>query len=136
MKEPQRFRDLPGEAVPDSEDKTTAGERTIDMIIEQRTYTVAPAKMAKWLELYEKQGLPIQLRHLEGLAGFFRTEIGHINQVVHLWKYDNLQARMDRRAAMAKDPGWQTFLAANVELGAITEQASAVLLPLPWSPLK
>ena len=106
------------------------------MIIDQRTYTLAPTRRAKWFELYEKQGLPVQLRHLDGLVGFFRTEIGHCNQVVHLWKYDSVQARMDQRGAMGRDPDWQAFLAQNNELGAVTEQVSTILVPMPWSPLK
>jgi hypothetical protein len=43
---------------------------------------------------------------------------------------------MDQRGAMAKDPDWHAFLAENNELGAVTEQVSTILLPMPWSPLK
>jgi hypothetical protein len=36
--------------------------------------------MPKWLALYEEVGLPVQLRHLGNLIGFFQNEIGTLNQ--------------------------------------------------------
>ena len=69
------------------------------MIVDHRTYTFHPLKMPAWLELYENDGLPVQQRHLGQLIGFFVTEIGTLNQVVHIWAFDSLEDRQRRRLA-------------------------------------
>lgn len=106
------------------------------MVIDHRTYTMHPLKLAKWLKLYEEFGLPVQLRHLGNLIGFFQTEIGPLNQVVHLWGFDTLEERQRRRAAMAIDPDWQEFLRRNEELGALLYQEDKIVVPVSFSPIK
>ncbi|VTN83758.1 NIPSNAP family containing protein [Klebsiella pneumoniae] len=58
------------------------------MIYEKRTYTINPLKMADWLALYQSDALAVQTDHLGQLIGFFFTEIGVVNQVVHIWAYE------------------------------------------------
>jgi hypothetical protein len=106
------------------------------LIIDHRTYTMHPLKLGKWLELYKACALPVQLRHLGNLLGFFQTEIGTLNQVVHLWGFDDLADRTRRRAAMAKDPDWAEFLRRNEELGALMHQESKIIVPTGFSPIK
>ena len=106
------------------------------MIIDHRTYTMHPTRLPKWLKLYEEYGLPVQQKHLGRLIGFFVSEIGPLNQVVHLWQYEDLADRQRRRAAMAEDPDWQEFLRRNEELGALQFQENKILLPTAFSPLK
>lgn len=83
------------------------------MIYDHRTYTVAHGKMKDYLARYETVALPISLRHLGPLVGFWISDIGPLNQVVHIWQYDSLQDREERRARMYADPEWQTFLHTN-----------------------
>lgn len=63
------------------------------MIYEKRTYTINPLKMADWLALYQSDALAVQTDHLGQLIGFFFTEIGVVNQVVHIWAYESLDDR-------------------------------------------
>lgn len=104
------------------------------MIVEQRTYTFKPGNMVPWLKAYEEEGLPIQNRVLGGLIGFFRTELGTLNQTVSLWRYDSLAEREARRAALAEDPEWQAFLPKAASL--IERQEVAILVPVDFSPLQ
>jgi len=106
------------------------------MIVDHRTYQLHPHKLRAWLELYERYGLPVQKRHLGRLIGFFVSEIGPLNQVVHLWSYESLADRATRRAEMAKDPDWADFLKRNAELAALQSQESKILTPTSFSPLK
>ncbi len=106
------------------------------MIVDHRTYTFHPLKMLAWLELYENHGLPVQQRHLGQLIGFFVTEIGTLNQVIHLWSFESLEDRSARRAAMAKDPDWQAFLDKNAELGALAQQENKIIVPVSFSPIQ
>ncbi|MDZ3992110.1 NIPSNAP family protein [Pseudomonas sp. Teo4] len=106
------------------------------MYYELRTYTIDPLKLADWLALYQSHALEVQTEHLGKLVGFFTTEFGEANQVVHLWGYTSLDERMDRRKAMAADPRWAEFSRRNRELGAVLKLESRMLRPTGFSPLQ
>ncbi|WEZ86427.1 NIPSNAP family protein [Pseudomonas sp. NyZ480] len=106
------------------------------MYYELRTYTLDPLKLADWLALYQSHALEVQTEHLGKLIGFFTTEFGEANQVVHLWGYTSLDERMERRKAMAADPRWAEFSRRNRELGAVLKLQSSVLRPTGFSPLQ
>lgn len=105
------------------------------MIYEMRTYTLKPTKMGDWLALYKSHALAVQQEHLGKLVGFFTTEFGTANQVVHIWAYDSLDDRAARRASMAADARWAEFGARNKELDAVVELKSSILKPTDFSPL-
>ena len=106
------------------------------MILEVRTYTTHPGKGAIWLAYYEKHGLPVQEKHLGGLVGFFTSEIGTLNQNVHMWKYESLSDREARRAAMVKDPAWHAFIQNGPQPHPLISQESQILVPTAFSPMK
>jgi hypothetical protein len=106
------------------------------MYIDHRTYTFHPTTMPKWIALYEQYGLPVQQKYLGNLLGFFQTEIGSLNQVIHLWGFDDLNERQRRRAEMAKDPAWHEFMRRNEELGALMNQESKIVIPVGFSPIR
>jgi hypothetical protein len=104
------------------------------MIVELRTYQIQPGKIQIWLDHYEKAGLPLQLRYLGNLVGFFTGEIGTINQVKHLWAYQSLADRESRRAALSNDPQWQDYRR-NIP-PVVLAQSNEILTPTTFSPLK
>ena len=105
------------------------------MIVEERIYTAQPGAAKTWLDYYEEHGLPIQLRHLGKLIGFFQTEIGaSLNQIVHLWAYESLAHREAARAKMALDPDWPKYLSGAPKV--LTHQEVRILNPVSFSPLK
>ena len=53
------------------------------MIVEMRTYTLVPGTTGTYFELYEREGLAAQREHLGEMLGYYATEVGHVNQVVH-----------------------------------------------------
>ena len=79
------------------------------MIFDLRTYTMVPGRLKAFLELYEREGLPVQRRHQGDPVGYFTTEIGTNNQVVHLWAYENFADRVTRGAALDADPEWAAY---------------------------
>lgn len=81
------------------------------MIVDHRTYTVHPGKLPEYLEMYKTEGLPLQQQYLGTCVGWYVSmDIGTLNQVVHLWAYDSLADRAERRAALMKDAAWLAFL--------------------------
>jgi len=106
------------------------------MILEVRTYTTHPGRAGQWLEYYEKHGLPVQLKYLGGLVGFFTCEIGTLNQIVHMWRYESLADREARRGAMVKDPAWHDFVRGAPQPSPLMSQESRILTPTSFSPMK
>ncbi len=104
------------------------------MVYEERIYTIRPGKMAEYLRNYEELGLPVQLEVIGNLIGFFRTDVGGLNKVVHIWGYESLDDRLKKRDELARHPDWPAYLAANLPL--IEEQENRVLIPAAFSPLK
>jgi hypothetical protein len=41
------------------------------MIVEQRTYRLGAGTVIKYLRTYETEGLPLQIKHLGRLVGYF-----------------------------------------------------------------
>jgi hypothetical protein len=97
------------------------------MIYEVRTYTLRPGTLDEFEQRYERR-LPSRLKH-SPLGAFWHTEFGPLNQVVHVYPYDDLQHRTRVRAAMAADrernamPGGQDLIAA---------QEAEIVIPAPF----
>lgn len=100
------------------------------MLVEQRTYTTHPGKVKAYLALYEAEGLEIQRRILGRMVGYYRAEVGSLNQVVHLWAYTDLNERADRRATLLADPGFQAYVQKMLPL--LVSQESRILVPAPF----
>lgn len=102
------------------------------MIIEHRTYTVPHGTLDDYLARFERQALPVLRQHLGHLVGVFVSEIGPLNQVLHIWAYDSLADREQRRASLDADPEWIAFKRGN--RGAFTAQEVKILRLAPFSP--
>lgn len=72
------------------------------MIYEIRTYTLKPGSVGEYLKRFA-ESYPIRAKH-SPMYGMWNTEIGPLNQIVHIWAYENLQQRADTRSAATKDP--------------------------------
>ena len=104
------------------------------MFVEHRTYTFHPGKLPEFIRIYEQEGLEVQKRILGNMLGYFTTEIGMLNQIVHLWGYKDLKQRQDRPALLAADPTWQGYLAKILPL--IQTMESKILVPTRFSPIQ
>ena len=60
-------------------------------VYELRTYTLYVGKMAEATKLYQELGFPALQKggHDKKLVGYFQADTGTINQLVHLWKFDD-----------------------------------------------
>ncbi len=103
------------------------------MLLEERDYRIRAGFLGEFLENYRKLGLPVQRAHLGEPAGFFTSEIGELNHVVSLWRWNDLAERAAKRAAMLADPDWIPYLA-SVK-GLIDVQTIRILTPTSFSPM-
>src|SRR5437762_13448576 len=104
------------------------------MIVEERCYTLKPGTVQLYYRHYDPRGLKIQTRILGNLIGYFHTEIGELNQVVHLWGYDSLAERERRRALLAADQERQDYLKQSPDI--VVKMESRILAPAPFSPIR
>ena len=102
------------------------------MIVEERIYTLHPGMVPAYLSAYEEHGLEVQKRHLGHLVGYFSTEFGPQNQIIHMWAYDDLEDRARRRKALAADPDWQRFR--DLVRPYLNIQENKLLVPASFSP--
>jgi hypothetical protein len=103
------------------------------MIVEERIYTLETGKVGEYLGLYEQHGIEIQKRILGNMVGYFSTEVGPLNQIIHMWGYESFEDRLERRKALGADPGWQAYIAKVLPL--ILRQENKLLVPAPFSPI-
>ena len=74
------------------------------MIYEVRTYTLKPGTVP---EAEKRFGEVLQHREkYSPLGAFWHTELGPLNQIIHVWPYENLQHRFETRTQAMKDPNW------------------------------
>src|SRR5690348_11382432 len=104
------------------------------MIVEERIYVLHPGKTAEYLRNYESEGLAIQKPILGNLIGYFSTEFGPLNQIIHMWGYDNFEDRAKRRAELGADARWRAYIAKVQPL--IRTQENKILIPAPFSPIR
>jgi len=103
------------------------GAAAATMLVEQRTYTTHPGQWRAYLSLYEAKGLAIQRRILGRMVGYYRTETGPLNQVIHMWAYVDMNERAERRELLMADPGWKAYVVEMLPL--LQSQESKILLP-------
>ena len=102
------------------------------MIVELRSYTCFCGKAQQYVKMYEAEGLAIQRPILGHLLGYFTSDIGEMNQVVHLWAYEDLTDRAARRGRLLSDPAWQIY-AAKVQPLVLTQE-NKIPTPAAFSP--
>lgn len=74
------------------------------MIYEIRTYQIAPGSLA---EVEKRFGEAYEYRKkYSELTAFLHTEIGPLNEIVHIWGYRDLAERARVRGEAAKDANW------------------------------
>jgi len=101
-------------------------------IYELRTYTLQTGKMAEATEYYQTYGWPALSKHPDRLIGYFTGDVGALNKIVHLWKFED---DADRRAfwkGVYDDPDFMDFAGKFRPL--IQTQENQLMLSAPWGP--
>ena len=103
-------------------------------LFELRTYTLYVGKMAEVVQHYSELGWPaLQKGGFDAkLVGYFTSDAGTLNQLVHLWKFDDDADRRNHWTALGADEGFRAFLAHFRPL--LMKQENKLLLEAPWGP--
>ncbi len=101
------------------------------MIVDQRTYTLQMGMLKDFLTLYAAEGWAVQTEHLGLPIGYYTTEVGDLNQVVHLWSYADMADRERRRANLESDPRWLAYR--RKAAGQVVQQRNTLLKAVDFS---
>lgn len=98
------------------------------MLYEMRTYSLIPGSVS---EVEKRFGEAYEFRKkYSELAAFWHTDIGPLNEIIHVWPYRDLEERARIRAAAAADPNWPPKISEFIRA-----MHSEILVPFPFSPL-
>ena len=78
-------------------------------IYEMRSYTLIVGKMSDVVQLYKTEGWPALQKHPNKLVGYFTGDIGAMNQLIHIWKFDDDADRRAFWAGVFSDPEFMAF---------------------------
>ncbi len=76
------------------------------MIYELRTYTLTPGSIGEVAKNSGNVARAIRGDDYGKLLGYWMTEVGPLNQVIHLWQYASLDERARLRAELGKNARW------------------------------
>jgi hypothetical protein len=97
------------------------------MIYEFRTYDIKPGSLPevekRFGEAYEKR------KKYSELFAFWHTEIGPLNQIIHVWPYKDLEERARIRTAAVNDKIWPPPTAEF-----LVNQRSEIFIPASFCP--
>lgn len=79
------------------------------MLIDERTYHIAPGCLPLYLAGHRARALPVMREHLGEPLAYFTGADGELNTFVHLWGYLDAADREARRTRLYADPRWLTY---------------------------
>ena len=97
------------------------------MIYEIRTYGLQTGSLAEVEKRYG-EGYEHRKKYSE-LFGFFHTEIGPLNEIIHIWQYESMEERTKVRAAASKDANWPPKIQEF-----IVRMSSEIVTPFNFAP--
>jgi hypothetical protein len=98
-------------------------------------YTLYVGKMAEATKLYQELGFPALKKggHDEKLVGYFQGDTGTINQIVHLWKFDDDADRRKHWAGVFANKDFMEGFASKFRPLVMTQEVK-LLTAAPWGP--
>jgi hypothetical protein len=103
-------------------------------IFEMRTYTIRVGLLQDYLRLYHDEGMATHNRFLGPPVAWFHSEIGELNQVVMIWRYDSHHDREEKRERLNADPDWLAFIPKTRAY--IEKMENRIIKPAFFSPLQ
>jgi hypothetical protein len=107
------------------------------MIYEVRTYDCKPQSVPevekRFAEAYETR------KKFSQLAAYWHTEIGPLNQVIHVWPYKDLEERWATRMKSRETGDWPPSAAAKkagLLAYRLAMQENKIVMPAAFSPIQ
>jgi hypothetical protein len=69
-------------------------------------YTLKPGATPDYMAAVKELALPIRRKYGVKLAGWYYSDVGELNQVVHIWAFRDHAHMVEAKAEIAQDPEW------------------------------
>ncbi len=104
-------------------------------LYELRTYTLYVGKMAEAVKLYTELGYPAMQKGGQDkkLVAYFQSDVGTINQLVHLWKFNDDADRRAHWKSLFANSDFIDGFAAKFRPLCMTQEVK-LLTAAPWGP--
>lgn len=100
-------------------------------LVDHRIYTIRLRKMGEFLEVFNRMAMPVLMDTLAHPVGFYVSQVGPLNQFVHLWAYEDLADYERRCQARDSHPAFPAYLAASEHLIVAQETRLVRATPMP-----
>ena len=97
------------------------------MIYDMRTYDIAMGKTPEYMAAVREIALPVRESYGVKLAGWYYTDVGALNKVVHIWAYRHYAHFEEAREAFRTDERWVNDYVPRVK-GIILRQENQIML--------
>ena len=103
-------------------------------LYELRKYTYKVGKLAEAIQHYSESGWPAMKKggFDAKLIGYFTSDVGTMNQLVHLWRFDDDEDRRDHWARLSADEAFSALVPKVRPL--LNKTHIQLLLEAPWGP--
>lgn len=103
-------------------------------LYELRTYTLYVGKLAEASSLYQTLAWPAMQKggFDSKLVGYFTSDVGTLNSIIHMWKFDDDADRRDHWGRLFQNDDFMAFAAQFRPL--VMKQENQLLLQAPWGP--
>ena len=96
------------------------------MIYDMRTYDIAMGKTPEYMAAVREVALPVRESYGVKLAGWYYTDIGALNKVVHIWAYRDYTHFEEAREAFRTDERWLNDYVPRVK-GIVLRQENQIM---------
>ena len=104
------------------------------MIIEIRTYIIKTGMLQNFIDIYDSEIRKTHIKILGNQIGFFYTEFGKLNKVIHLYGYKNFEDREKKRIELSKNKKFILYLRKVKDI--IISMENELLKPTKFSKIK
>ena len=104
------------------------------MIYDFREYTLNPGATQEYMAAVREVALGIRQKYGVKLAGWYYSDVGELNKVVHIWAFRDHEHMKEAKAQVAADPDWTGKYLPRVH-GLIQTQKTYLMLSPDFAPV-
>tara|TARA_B100000131_G_C18067667_1_gene593219 strand:- start:344 stop:682 length:339 start_codon:yes stop_codon:yes gene_type:complete len=101
-------------------------------IYELRTYTLYVGKLNEAIDIYLNYGWPAIKKYEKNLIKYFIGDIGALNQIIHVWQFDDDKQRREIWKKIFSDEDFLIFASKFRPL--VLKQENKLMTAAPWTP--
>ena len=101
-------------------------------IYELRMYTLYVGKINEAKEIYQNYGWPAIKKYEKYLIKYFIGDVGALNQIIHLWKFNDDNHRRMVWEQIYSDKSFLNFASKFRPL--VKKQENKLMTAAPWTP--